>query len=336
MVLKRLSEAGGRGAGGFVGGIANNPGIILILVALGGLFIFRDKISEGFSSIGQGIADFELPGISLPDITFPSFEFDFPEITFPDFNIDFGDPLGDISKGFEMFAEEQASNFDNFVKGVQDFFNIGGSQDVDLPPDVPNTGLLSQEDILNCQCGTSIIQDSMGDVQQVCIPCEMKEDVFVEGPPASGGIGVSDSIVLTVDKGDETTQQTESVFQGIMDKVISMLPTSQEFFGGGPSFVGGSVFENPIDTFSEVLKFFPGLSASQAADFLEETGGKILPSQVEFVDPDIKNIVANIEGENIQVDFTSPGDLQNEAIIAACTSCQLFNLNCEQCRGGMA
>jgi len=312
MVLNRLSEAGGRGAGGFVGGIANNPGIILILIALGGLFIFRDKISEGFSSIGQGIADIELPSLPFSEITFPTFEF--PEITFPDFNIDLGQPLQD----FQMGAED-------FFKGITDFFTPGGIQDVDLPPDVENTGLLTQEEILACQCGSSIVQDIQGDIQQVCLPCE-----------TPGGVGVTDEIKLTVDQGDETTIKTESVFSGIMEKVMSLIPTSQQFFGGGPSFVGGTIFENPIDTFSEVLKFFPGLSASQAADFLEETGGQILPSQVEFVDPDIKNIVANIEGENIQVDFVSPGDLETEAIKAACTSCQLFNLNCEQCRSAMA
>jgi len=322
MVLNRLSEAGGRGAGGFLGGISNNPGVIIILVALGGLFIFRDKISEGFASIGQGIADFELPGISLPDITFPSFDFDFPEITFPDFNIDFGDPLGDISKGFEMFAGEQQSNFDNFVKQVTDFFNIGGSQDLDLPPDVPNTGLLSQEDILNCQCGTSIVQDSMGDVQQLCLPCD---DEIIVVPP-SGGIGVSDSIETFITPGEK---QIEDSFQGIMEKVISSIPGMQAFIGGGPSFIGGAI--NPIPlcnkSIGEIAEEF-GISASAASnkkfieceesnfDFGTNTGSGLLPGETSIV--------------------TGGATLESEAIKAACTSCQLFNLNCEQCRRGMA
>lgn len=322
MVLSRLSEAGGRGAGGFVGGIANNPGIILILVALGGLFIFRDKISEGFASIGQGIADFELPSISLPDITFPSFDFDFPEITFPDFNIDFGDPLGNISKGFEMFAGEQQTNFDNFVKQVTDFFNIGGAQDVDLPPDVEDTGLLSQEDILNCKCGTSIVQDSMGDVQQLCLPCDDETIVVPPGP----GIGIMDSIETFITPGE---QQIEDTFEGIMKEVISSIPTEQTFEGGGPSFIGGSIDPIPFcnKSIGDIAEEF-GISASAAAnkkfieceesdfDFGTNTGSGLLPGETNVI--------------------TGGATLESEAIKAACTTCELFNLNCEQCRAGMA
>jgi len=191
-----------------------------------------------------------------------------------------------------------------------------------------DTPIITSPGIGNCKCGTlSIIQDAQGIVTETCVKCE-------EPSQQSGGF-LSDTIETTVTLGP-TDEETESVFSQIMEKVISMIPTSQEFFGGGPSFVGGSIFENPIDTFSEVLKFFPGLSASQAADFLEETGGKLLPSQVDFFDADIKNIVANIGGENVQVQTVFSSDLQTEAIKAACTTCELFNLNCEQCRAGMA
>lgn len=71
--------------------------------------------------------------------------------------------------------------------------------------------------------------------------------------------------------------------------VVSLLPTEQVFTGGGVSFEGGTIRENPIDTLSEVLATFPQLSASQAADFLSQFSG-ILPSELGGIDPDIRNI----------------------------------------------
>ena len=64
-------------------------------------------------------------------------------------------------------------------------------------------------------------------------------------------------------------------------------------------------------------------------------GPGILPSQVSLVDPDIKNIVANIAGENIQVQNVGIPNLMKEAQKAACTSCELFGLNCAACNGGL-
>jgi len=96
-------------AGSFLGGLFNNPGALIGLIALGGLFIFRDKISDffqkGFDSFGK--IDIDLP--DFPEINFPSFpEINFPE--FPDFsNIfetqntilqTFLDSLGQIGGGY--------------------------------------------------------------------------------------------------------------------------------------------------------------------------------------------------------------------------------------------
>lgn len=125
--------------------------------------------------------------------------------------------------------------------------------------------------------------------------------------------------------------------------VISELPTEQVFLGGGTGFIGGTIRENPIDTLSEVLNFFPELTASQAADFLAETEGKILPSQVELVDPDIRNIVAaggDIPfGTQIEVS-QAPQDIlsirESENIKAAEFTCREFGLNCDLVDGMMA
>jgi len=329
MVLNRISEAGGRGAGGFLGGVANNPGVIIIIAILGALVLFRGDIRNAFASIPEAIGNIgnvELPDISLPDITFPTFNFpEFPEITFPEFP--------DFSNIFQGFQDQLSSLAGQTVDGItipgDTIINPDGTVSSSTPPtmdlsDAERAAALAQLE-LNRQ--RSIDEQALSEIPP-------GEDI--SGAEFASAINEEEFRMRQADLIPESEQQTESVFSGIMEKVTSLIPTSQEFFGGGPSFVGGTIFENPIDTFSEVLKFFPGLTASQAADFLEETGGQILPSQVEFIDPDIKNIVASIEGENIQVGFTSPADLESEAIKSACTSCQLFNLNCEQCRGGMA
>jgi len=85
-----VAKQAGQAAGGFFGGIANNPGIVAIagiaITVLTTLLIFRKDIQGFFGNLKFP----ELPG--LPDITFPTFEFpditfpDFPDITFPEFN----------------------------------------------------------------------------------------------------------------------------------------------------------------------------------------------------------------------------------------------------------
>lgn len=159
---------------------------------------------------------------------------------------------------------------------------------------------------------------------------------------------IPDIIPAPVNGRDERTQRRLQQPSEVLPppppvEVISELPVEQTFGFGGTGFIGGTVRENPIDTLSEVLQFFPELTASQAADFLAETGGTILPSQVELVDPDIKNIIAaggDIPfGEMERVD-TSPQDrlsaLESEASKAAQTSCELFGLNCELVDSQMA
>jgi len=76
-----------RQAGSFLGGIANNPGIIAIAAIGLTLFIFRDRISEFFA----GLKFPEFPPIEFPE--FPTIEFpEFPE--FPDFGSFFDNFFG--------------------------------------------------------------------------------------------------------------------------------------------------------------------------------------------------------------------------------------------------
>ena len=146
----------------------------------------------------------------------------------------------------------------------------------------------------------------------------------VEAPPIQGPIAP-----LPVERPLTLAEIAPSIMEPVpTPTVISQLPDSQVFVGAGPSFIGGVVRENPIDTLSEVLAAFPQLTASQAADFLSEFSG-ILPSQVGLIDPDIRNITANIEGVNIPVPTIGISDLRQQEIAAAKISCSLFGLNCE-------
>ena len=72
-----------------------------------------------------------------------------------------------------------------------------------------------------------------------------------------------------------------------------------------------------------------------AADFLEEFGG-ITPSEAQRIDPDVSNIVANVDGQNVQVDNIQPSDLDREEARAARTTCELFGLNCDIAEEAMA
>jgi len=124
----------------------------------------------------------------------------------------------------------------------------------------------------------------------------------------------------------------------IANIINSLLPTSQQFQvfnAAGDVETIGTIRENPIDTLSEVLKYYPNLSASQAADFLNVHSG-LLPSQVGFIDGDIKNIMANIDGVNVQVDNYGITDLKTQEMIAAQFTCKEYGLNCDIAKGLLA
>jgi len=99
------------------------------------------------------------------------------------------------------------------------------------------------------------------------------------------------------------------------------LPTG--FEGGGISFEGGTIFETP-DCFlslSQIIDKY-GVTASQAADIKAQSCSE--------------NITDEPTDFPVGFDFgTNLGQptLESEEQIAACTSCQLFGLNCPICAG---
>jgi len=81
-----------KSAGGFLGGIFNNPGIIILGALAVVLLFFQGDIRKAFASLGEGISEgfgninIDLPEFNLPDITFPDISFpSFGDISFPQF-----------------------------------------------------------------------------------------------------------------------------------------------------------------------------------------------------------------------------------------------------------
>jgi len=273
--------------GSFFGGIANNPGIVVLGLVLGGLFIFRDKISDAIGGI-------ELPSFEFPDITFPSF--DFPDITFPSFEFpDFSGSLGDFQDVFATFQEQNLGFIADLQKQFDDFVTGG---DIPQPQKmVEDTGLLPDPTI--CECGSSIVQDAFGNVNQQCKPCTQAVGPGFQGPPQPLGTPIPDRDIqddiegLTpaqsfgfIEKGIIPTgfEVVGGVLQKIMQAITPAIqpivqpspvqsflidePT-QEFGGGGPSFIGGSIFETPIAnlSLSQIIDMF-NVTASQASNIL--------------------------------------------------------------------
>ena len=65
-------------AGQFAGGFFNNPGVIILGIAIAFIAFFRGDIRGAFASVGEGLVNIEAPTINLPS---------FPDISFPDINI---------------------------------------------------------------------------------------------------------------------------------------------------------------------------------------------------------------------------------------------------------
>jgi len=122
---------GSRAAGSFLGGIFNNPGIV-ILGALGiALVFFAGDIRKAFAGFGESFGKIELPDITLPPINFPA-------ITFPDFNIDFPD-FPDFGAGFAAFGDQITQALDDISKSFVPEERIDvplNGQTVDVVPDV--------------------------------------------------------------------------------------------------------------------------------------------------------------------------------------------------------
>jgi len=269
-----------RAAGSFLGGIFNNPGIVIIGLVLGGLFIFRNRISEAFGSLGEGLGNIniQLPEIKLPD--FPEINFpDFPEINFPDFG----------------------SLFENFFKQQQDFLSSLAGQTVStnggtvtIPPDTmidPETGIVTSEtppigtgggatqselDFAQARAGAF---DTLFDLD-VLTGTQIQEAI---SNIAFGDFPALNALIVSIQSlaSDQLTPaqqfQQDKIEAGDAPPVQSFLvddPT-QQFGSGGLSFIGGSIFETQI-TGESTLSFIIdklGVSASEAASIRAELRG---------------------------------------------------------------
>jgi len=255
-----------RAAGSFLGGLANNPAIVIIALVLGGLFIFKDRISEAFasvgSSIGAGIGDIELPPIVLPTINLP-------EINFPEFPA-----LPDFSG---LFQQQQ-----DFFSNLINQFNFAVSPDIPKPTKmVEDTGL---DPLATCECGASIVQDAFGNVNVTCKEC-------------AAPVGMNPALALEPSDAELFASQDTGLTPAQLfaqQKGGFIVPQTNPFgIGGGISFIGGQTTfgdsGNIVDTLSEVLSIFPNLTASQAADALAQNVG-LTKNEFAQVDPDIVNI----------------------------------------------
>jgi len=159
MVVEKVVSVAGRGAGSFLGGVFNNPGVVIVAAVGIALFVFKDKIGDFLG----GLKFPEFPEIKFPDITFPEFNFpDFPEIVLP--------PPPDLS-----FLDDFFKNFNLFG---------GGNQDTGPPP--PPTEIV-QEVTAQCNENCSIVQDATGAVTITCV-CDGVEfsgmsDPTIDLPP---------------------------------------------------------------------------------------------------------------------------------------------------------
>jgi len=334
MVLERFAKKGaavaGSGAGGFAGGFFNNPGVIIIGALAVGLLFFGGDIRKAFGSLGENLGKVELPDITLPTINFP--QITFPDITFPSFDIDFPD----ISATFGA-AGEQAGEF---FAGLQEQFNqflegIGGNGGggLPLPPDVEDIGLI-EDPATECPCGSNVVQDIMGDVSQVCIPCPSQ-------PIPEPG---DDDFIGPVQPDEPTDDFSLDTFFQDTPPITPPSPPGPTlppgFTGGGPSFEGGSIFETN-DCFLSLNQLINkyGVSASQAANIkaiacTAQPGEQPtdIPEEFEFGTSTGSGFGPG-EDPLTEMLVTGGATLESEAQKASCVSCELFGLNCPACHG---
>ena len=287
------------------------------------------KPFEGFEF--PKLPDIKFPDVTFPDISFPDIKF--PDVTFPEFP--------DITKGCDEFTK---SITDFFKQQQEDLSKLAGQTvtvdgtTITIPPEtiidpvtgivtspIPPTMVLSEAERLEAERQLEINRQRA-----------IAEQALAEIPPEEDISGAE--ITAAINEAEFIRRQQEQILAETqpIPEIISELPIEQPFVGGGVSFIGGTIRENPIDTLAEAIDL--GLTASQAADFLAVTGGKVTPSQIELglVDPDIQNIVAGFVGGGLGQAVpvsADPLDIlsikESEAQEAAEFTCREFGLNCE-------
>lgn len=272
MVLKRISENTGRAAGGFLGGIANNPGIIIVAVALGALFFFRSDIRKAFEGLGN-ISLPQLPSVSFPEITFPSIDI----ISSPIFEagkaagdivfeagqqagqavFDAGKEFGDFVGSTQALIDQQLTNFFKVQQSNFDIFASNLTKDVqEALGNLGDTGQKAAEE------GGPL--SGLFDLFTGLFPGQEQNDLPFQGPSIDPTTGFS---ILPLDP-----DRPLDLFS--FAKMFDIQP--QQAFNIEKQF-GGLDFQAiaAIPTFGEVLAENPELTASQIANlkFIQAGGG---------------------------------------------------------------
>jgi len=240
-----------RSAGSFLGGVFNNPGALIGLIAIGGLFIFRDKISDFFQ---KGFENFGKIDIGFPEIKFP----EFPEINFPAF-----------------------PDFSNIFQGLQDQLSSIAGQTVD-GINIPADTTINPDGTVSSSTGPTFSlsdferQEALNQLELNRLRSQLENALF--DIPASEDISGAE-FTKAINEAEFRARQEDQQIQAVINPGVQTgLDTGQQFFGGGPSFQGGSVTEIPISRLSlgQIIDRF-NVTASQAADIraraLDDFGG---------------------------------------------------------------
>jgi len=275
---QKAASAVARTSGSFLGGITNNPGIVIIALVLGGLFLFRDQIAKGIGGLGEnllgGLGNIEIkfPEIKFPDFSFP--DFSFPEIKFPDFS-DFKFP--DFTSSFEGFQEQFTNLFTGFQEQFDKFefpvipplfkeddetITTGGGFGDDPRRmstfDRDESGILSQFELDNLR--------DIADITSGLTPAQ--RFAFIERGVIPTG--------FIVENGQLVNEQQQGFAQPVEQPVIQPQPVVSNLPSGFDLFVtpgsnvpGGAIFETPIAnlSLSQIIDKFM-VTASQAANIL--------------------------------------------------------------------
>lgn len=292
-----------KAAGGFAGGFFNNPGVVAIVGGLGALAIalifFSKDIRNFFGSLeAPSLPDISitLPEIKFPEITFP----EFPTIEFPPF--EFPNIFGPPPPGGAVDGEITPGDID--VPGGTVTIPPGQTVDPDTgivmgpPPTIESTtGMGTDISTLFGELVPQVfdtLQDAFG-----LSPAEafaaLKNVTTIEGLNE-----VLQSFNLA---GIQEPAEVMPVAIPPQEPVPIITDVPGEFFGGGVSFGGGSIF--PVGTglsqeniaelsLSDIIDLF-GVTASQAADIkaqaigFEDVGGFIPPGF--FEEPDVGGFI---------------------------------------------
>jgi len=264
-----------RAAGSFLGGLLNNPAVVI----LGGLaivlLVFRGNISQAFADVGKsisgGLGDINiqlpsLPEIKLPEITLPSL----PEITLPELPA-----LPDFAGLFTGFQEQFTNLFTGVTPDAQD---PAGTPDlsIGLAGGIQERRRAQQEAAALAAIPDRDIQD---EILGMLTPSQ--SFAFIERGVIPSGFEVVGGQLRSIMEQIAPAAIAPAAPSPVQSFLVDQ-PT-QQFEGGGVSFIGGSIFETPLEFLSlnQIINMF-GVTASQAASLRAEAIG-FTPEEEAFL-----------------------------------------------------